>query len=72
MRKQSVQNSIAQADISEDLTVAKAADQQEIAQLAYHLWMERGRPEGSPEEDWFHAQDLVRAGRSAVASSIVP
>jgi hypothetical protein len=27
-----------------------------IAQSAYHLWEERGRPEGSPEEDWHKAE----------------
>jgi len=26
-----------------------------IAFLAYRLWAERGRPIGSPEEDWFEA-----------------
>jgi len=29
----------------------------EIAMRAYFLWEERGRPEGSPEEDWFRAQE---------------
>jgi hypothetical protein len=28
----------------------------EIATRAYFLWEERGRPVGSPETDWFHAQ----------------
>ena len=31
-------------------------DQGEIAALAYRLWLERGWPEGSPEEDWFLAE----------------
>ncbi len=26
-----------------------------IAVLAYKLWIERARPAGSPEEDWFRA-----------------
>ena len=29
---------------------------EEIAALAYSLWEARGRPEGSPEEDWFNAE----------------
>jgi len=29
----------------------------QIAALAYELWQSRGCPEGSPEEDWFHAED---------------
>jgi len=32
-----------------------------IATLAYQLWLERGRPVGSPEEDWFRAEQLVDA-----------
>lgn len=32
----------------------------EIAALAYQLWMERGRPEGSADEDWFRAEEQLR------------
>ena len=28
---------------------------EEIATLAYAIWMQRGCPVGSPEEDWFRA-----------------
>jgi len=28
----------------------------DIAELAYKLWQERGRPFGSPDEDWFRAE----------------
>ena len=31
-----------------------------IARRAYELSEERGRPEGSQEEDWFRAQDELR------------
>jgi hypothetical protein len=31
-----------------------------IAALAYALWQERGCPIGSPELDWFQAEDEVR------------
>ncbi len=32
---------------------------EEVAKLAYSYWLARGCPEGSPEEDWFRAeQDL--------------
>ena len=27
-----------------------------IENLAYHLWLERGCPHGSPNEDWFLAE----------------
>ncbi len=33
----------------------------DIASLAYELWQARGCPEGSPEEDWFHAAEQLRA-----------
>jgi hypothetical protein len=29
---------------------------EEIEKLAYQLWKERGRPLGSPDEDWFVAE----------------
>jgi hypothetical protein len=33
---------------------------EEIAQLAYHLWEDRGCPVGSPERDWYDAVVKVR------------
>ena len=37
-----------------------------IARRAYELWVERGCPEGTPEVDWFCAeQELGVAGKSA-------
>ena len=32
----------------------------EIERLAYRFWEERGRPFGSPEEDWFTAEREVQ------------
>ena len=32
------------------------ARHEQIEQLAYQLWEERGAPFGSPEEDWFRAK----------------
>lgn len=34
---------------------------QEIASLAYCYWIERGRPLGSPELDWFRAEAEMKA-----------
>ena len=31
-----------------------------IARLAYAYWEARGRPHGSPEEDWFRAEEEIR------------
>jgi len=35
---------------------------QDIASLAYALWQERGCPEGSPEVDWFRAEEELSSG----------
>ncbi len=37
----------------------------DIAALAHQLWQARGCPEGSPDEDWFHAAEQLRAGSSS-------
>ena len=31
-------------------------DRKEVEELAYHYWEDRGRPLGSPDEDWFRAE----------------
>ena len=36
-----------------------------IARLAYSYWEARGRPDGSPEEDWFRAEEELRRKKSA-------
>jgi hypothetical protein len=32
------------------------ADRGQIEVLAYQLWIDRGSPVGSPEEDWYRAE----------------
>jgi hypothetical protein len=39
-----------------------------MARLAYELWEARGRPIGSPEVDWFHAQALLSVQADPVFS----
>jgi hypothetical protein len=41
-------------------------DPETIAKLAYQLWSQRGKPEGSPEVDWFHAEHLLRSGDAII------
>ena len=36
-----------------------------IAKLAYTLWAQRGRPLGSPDVDWFAAEQAVYASLAA-------
>jgi hypothetical protein len=35
-------------------------DQTSIEHVAYEFWVQRGRPIGSPEEDWFRAEQRLR------------
>lgn len=36
---------------------------EEIERLAYRLWEERGRPEGTSTEDWNRAQEILLQAR---------
>ena len=40
----------------------KASDifRAEVEKLSYQFWEERGKPLGSPEEDWFRAEGELR------------
>ena len=33
----------------------------DTVKLAHQLWMERGCPQGSPDQDWFHAVEQLRS-----------
>ena len=43
-------------------------EDEEIAERAYRLWEERGRPLGSPEVDWYRAVREVEARGSEMPS----
>ena len=45
-------------------TDAVALSSREVEDLAYELWQQRGCPEGSPEEDWFAAEQTLRKRKS--------
>lgn len=47
-------------EVSPDPTTSQPT-YEEISVLAYSLWEARGRPEGTPEEDWFKAEETLRA-----------
>lgn len=36
--------------------IPESSSDEDISRLAYALWEERGRPIGSPDEDWFQAK----------------
>jgi hypothetical protein len=44
---------------------------EQIAMLAHSLWRERGCPEGSPEVDWFAAEQQLQQRRKAEIVSIL-
>jgi hypothetical protein len=48
-----------------DVATAPPLEHKKIARLAYSYWGARGRPEGSPEEDWFRAEEELRRRKSA-------
>ena len=41
----------------------------DIALLAYQLWTARGCPIGSPEEDWFRAEQELKSRQLFVAAT---
>ena len=45
---------------------AEVDTQQEIAARAHELWIERGCPVGSPDEDWFRAEEEIRQSGAAL------
>jgi hypothetical protein len=38
---------------------ALSSTEEEIRQLAYQYWEERGRPDGAGEEDWLRAEEEI-------------
>jgi len=42
---------------------------QDIAELAYARWQERGYPDGSPDEDWLEAESRLRGGHAATSKA---
>jgi hypothetical protein len=43
-------------------------DREELTHLAYWHWEMRGSPEGSPDEDWFWAEEEIRRQRLAAGA----
>ena len=50
-----------QAESPEMSAPSVARTDEQIASLAHALWQQRGCPEGSPEEDWFRAEQELFA-----------
>jgi hypothetical protein len=41
-----------------------------IRELAHQLWEERGKPEGSAEDDWLEAERRLLQGRRAASKAV--
>jgi hypothetical protein len=44
----------------ESASAVAEPDPTSIATMAYHLWLARGCPHGSDQEDWFLAESLLK------------
>ena len=51
---------------SVEMTIVSPEPKQ-IEELAYQLWIERGRPIGSPQVDWLQAEEELRGVQTSVA-----
>jgi uncharacterized protein YjbJ (UPF0337 family) len=50
-----------QSVVKADKKTGKIGPQHEdIARLAYQIWQQRGCPIGTPEEDWFRAEEEIK------------
>jgi hypothetical protein len=54
---------VAAERVIEEAEAAEIPFCEQIALLAHQLWEQRGCPEGSPEEDWFRAEQELAARR---------
>jgi hypothetical protein len=50
-----------EAEVSTEMSVQPTTE--EIANLAYALWQERGCPDGSPDDDWYDAENRLSSSR---------
>jgi hypothetical protein len=47
--------------------ISEPPNQGEISALAYELWIQRGCPLGSPEVDWFRAEEELKRRNELLA-----
>jgi len=48
---------------------SEPASSDALAKLAYDLWLSRGCPHGSPEEDWYEAERILNHNADQVEIS---
>ena len=62
-RKPKTSQGISREKSGADSPANPLPDEQEIAELAYQRWLERGCPQQSADEDWFEAERELRLGK---------
>ena len=55
-----------------DGVMSQTGSDEVVAKLAYKLWLQRGSPEGSPEDDWYKAEQLLQSGTAVSSASSFP
>jgi hypothetical protein len=50
--------------------VLEPGNQEEISALAYALWIQRGCPLGSPEVDWFRAEEELKKTEGTLGGGV--
>jgi len=51
---------------SVEMTIV-SPEHKQIEELAYQLWVQRGRPIGSPQVDWLQAEEELRGVQTSGA-----
>jgi len=49
----------------------QGVSQEQVAVLAYEIWLSRGQPEGTDREDWFEAEGQLRGRGNGLRSDEV-
>lgn len=67
-KKDSVSNGTAPARQAHPIAAAAGPDHEDIARLASSYWEARAGDDGSPEDDWFRAENDLRIHRASVGN----
>ncbi len=51
--------------------ISEPQNQHEVATLAYKFWQARGCPDGTPEEDWFRAEQEIATSKNMLQKEMV-
>jgi hypothetical protein len=56
-------------EVVHQVKAAYPAGSDAIAKLAYELWLSRGCPDGSPEQDWYEAERILKGSAESDGAS---